>query len=229
VDQLVQRILDHEWDAGSFPTLYEPIESKELRKVHEKMSASELQDLNFKIMEGANRLAALRRLQRDPCVSALGPDFEVQVLVLQPSGTSVQCTANAAGLSSIGKAAFARRTFCDEVVTNLGIQSDFVRRLIAFSVAVNATDAEVRSERRGRVHFKDLADFPLKRQAFVTGYEKRVDEKLYNKTRQVWAHLDAAVHDFPTPKEIMHMLLDSVDVRSGVNIPVQDINLNPVK
>jgi hypothetical protein len=45
VDQLVQRILDHGWDAGSFPTVYEPIEGKQLRRVHSTMSASELQDL----------------------------------------------------------------------------------------------------------------------------------------------------------------------------------------
>jgi hypothetical protein len=200
VDQLVQRILDHGWDAGSFPTVYEPIEGKELRTVHEKMSASELQDLTFKIMDGAHRLAALRRLQRDPSVPAFGPNFEVQVFVMQPPGTSVQCAADAAGLNSIGKAAFARRTFCDEVWTNLGIQTDFVGRLVAFSAAVNAAEAEARSERRGKVHFKDLADLPLERQAFVTGYEKRVDENLYNKTRQVRAQFEAAVHDFPTPK-----------------------------
>jgi hypothetical protein len=108
----------------------------ELLSRNETEMRSVLDAMQFKIMDGAHRITALQRLQKDRTIPEIQENFMIQVKVVSEDDSMIQRTPDAAAENnSVGKV-FAKKTFCDDLWTMLKIQCHFVERIVTFSSAI---------------------------------------------------------------------------------------------
>jgi hypothetical protein len=100
--------------------------------------------MRFKVVDGANRVRALRSLIKDPSVLLFNSDTRITVEVAREARSVVQRSLDAAAESAKNTREFAKKTFNDDLWAVIGIQEEAVRQLVAFSTAVaEQHDAEV--------------------------------------------------------------------------------------
>lgn len=225
VNDLEQNIRETGWRSTSYPTVYEPVDGVQVRN----MPSTEVAGLTFQIMDGAHRLAALRRLQNDISVPEFGADYVVEVKVIPTTRHVAQRAADAAAQNSVEGLQAARRTFCDELWTMIGIQADLVQRVVKFSTSLadpspsSGADAGPRSRPRDPVDFDTLQNVPAETGSFISSYKKSLYKKLVNPARK--SRSFNLSEDFPllSAPVVVSMLQDSV---SGVNIRDNPVGMN---
>lgn len=233
VEQLTERFLAEAWQDGSVcPTVYEPIPGRRLIEVADSLSAEELASLKFLVMDGAHRLATMRRLRRDPTATAYGDDFKVKVRIVPRQEKAADRAAEAAIENDVFRQVTARRTFCDDMWTILTIQTDCVRRLVEFSTAVATASGAVSrtpQERRTKLSFEDIPDLPRETPTFVEAYKMLIDKHLYNAKTKTRERFDPSInYKWMNSAIMLDLLQDTTYAASKLN-PVKRDETNKVK
>jgi hypothetical protein len=221
VDELAAAIQKDGWLSGSYPTVYEPVAGAEVCN----LPRDQVDQLTFEIMDGAHRLAALRKLQRDPAVSAFDAQLLVQVRVIPKSPSRVQQVVSAAGENVPDLKAFARKTFCDEIWAMLAIRGVVVDRLVAFSEALAqpALDAETsgRAKAGTRETFAQVRDVLPETPKFKETYGKHIFRKLMHPgTKLRRAFNPASDMSMLTCSVVLSLVSDSASVRLQSENPI---------
>jgi DNA methylase len=219
VAELVESIRENGWKE-SLPTVYSPVpfEEMELLSRNETEMRSVLDAMQFKIMDGAHRITALQRLQKDRTIPEIQENFMIQVKVVSEDESMIQRTLDAAAENnSVGKV-FAKKTFCDDLWTMLKIQCHVVERIVTFSTAiadhppttmVSDPDAAIRPSKKAatkkRVEFRALRNLPQETPAFVEAYGKHIDRRMKQPNA---LHLRRAFD--PTTKDDFALILGPV-------------------
>ena len=135
VEDLMESIRTVSW-IETKPIVYGPVPLEEIRAISaepENIARPKLDAMKFRIIDGAHRMEALRRLQRSTGDTQFGADFLVEVIV-EPEQTSVVQLAGAAvQANKANTLASARKTYCDELWTYMSIHSSVYSRVVAFS------------------------------------------------------------------------------------------------
>jgi hypothetical protein len=185
-------------ESSTCPTVYEPFPGKWLITVASSLSAEELASINFLVVDGAHRLATMRRLRRDPTATAFGPDFKVKVRIVPRQKKAADRAAEAAIENDVTRQVAARNTFCDDIYiwTILTIQADCCRRLVEFSQA-GATAAEADSrpkqDMRSMLPFEEMPDLPHESPTFINAYKALIDRHLYDSKMKMRVPYDPSI------------------------------------
>jgi hypothetical protein len=233
VEQLSDRFLANLWqESSTCPTVYEPFPGKRLIEVASSLSAEELASIKFLVVDGAHRLATMRRLRCDPTATAFGPDFKVKVRIVPRQEKAADRAAEAAIENDVTRQVAARRTFCDDMWTILTIQADCCRRLVEFSQAV-ATAAEAdsrpRQDRRSMLPFEEIPDLPHESPTFINAYKALIDRHLYDSKMKMRVPYDPSIsYKWMNSAIVMDLVQDTSYASSKLN-PVKKEATNRVK
>jgi hypothetical protein len=135
VEGLMDSIRTESW-IETRPLVYGPIPLQEMRAIAaepENIARPKLDDMTFRIIDGAHRMEAMQRLQRSSGDTQFGADFLVEVLVLPEHTSIAQRTAVAVKANKVNAQLSAKKTYCDELWTYMSIHSSVFSRVVAFS------------------------------------------------------------------------------------------------
>jgi DNA modification methylase len=188
VAELVANISDSGW-RETLPSVYAPIAFEEMIALSQNQSESRavIDTMQFRIMDGAHRIRALQQLQNDSSVAQFDSNFLIQVKVIPEQVSVIQRSLDAVAENNTSPRAFAKKTFCDDLWTMIGIQSSVVQRVVKFSTALAdpapavVPDATIRPRRGGGkkpADFRTLPGCPQETAGFLDAYEKYVDRHM---------------------------------------------------
>jgi 16S rRNA G966 N2-methylase RsmD len=182
----MSRMLRNGW-IESRPKVYAPVPLSELRALllrDDSESRAAMAGMRFRILDGAHRMKAVRRLIKDPNVAGFDQYHMIEVEVLPETPSVVRRSLDATAENAANNKDYAKKTFADDLWTMLLMRAEVVARVVKFSEAIAdpdpAIDPNAVRPSRGKqkaVAFKDLRK-PEENPKFVAAYLEYIDKNM---------------------------------------------------